>query len=1018
MSLALVASVGAASAQDRFATLPAGTDPAVAEHFMMVDSDVPPEASQQTVYEGTESAGSASLETTQGQAVIFRDDATASSASIVNNGGQTLFEDRTTAAASSLTANESGRIRFSGTSTAADSTMVINDGGQFDFDDDATAGAAKITSNASMRFAGRSTAGNALVTVNESGALVFDGTSTAGTAAVANSGSTGFFGSSTLGGATITNNETGTVYFADDASASSGVLESFIANSGTVVFTDRSTLAGGAITTNETGVVRFEDDSNAGTGFISSSGGLVFTDRSSAEDAVIVGNEGGLILFRDNSTAARADISGGAHLRFAGRSSAGSATVTMAPGTTASFTELASGGAARFQLDAGATLDIAASVDDVTVGAISGAGAVQLGANTLGVNDPLDGTFAGTIEDGGAGGGFTKGGAGSLNLSGESDYSGATHVAAGTLEAGAENVFAARSAFTIGTGATLALAGFDQEIGSLAGAGVVDVAAGAMLTAGGNNVSTVFSGVISSSGGLTKTGAGALSLTGNSTYLGETKILAGVLRVDGDISASDLSVGLAGTLVGRGKVGDTNVAGTLLGQANGTALTIAGDLTLAGASTTVIEVAGTQAGSFDVTGAAQLGGVLVVRSSGGVPAGFEHVFLTADSVTGTYDDVQSELAFLDASVISDATSATLILERNDVSFAAIGRTRNQRATAVAVEALGDGNGVFDAVLPLSAPEARTAFDNLSGEGHADVLGAMASVRAGVRRTVLDRTRNTTGTGAWADLQAGTSRQSTDGNGGDTALDTLAMVGGADLVSTQDVRFGVYGYFGETDLSAADRATSGRLQSAGGGVYGSWTPDLWRVRGGADIGYDAIELDRRIAVGDLTGTAASDYSGVTASAFAEVAYAVQAGNISIEPYAGLAYTYAATNGFDETGAGDADLSSDGSSHSRLDAEIGARASTRYQLDNGVVIEPAVGLGYIRTLTGAIATSTQNFAGGPDFTVAAARSGRDSAAIDVRIDVAFSGGVDGELFYRGLLSDSDYSQLVGAGLRVAF
>ena len=62
------------------------------------------------------------------------------------------------------------------------------------------------------------------------------------------------------------------------------------------------------------------------------------------------------------------------------------------------------------------------------------------------------------------------------------------------------------------SGATLDLGGFNQAIGSLAGAGVVTNSGGslAVLTEGGNNASTVFSGVIEDDGptGLTKTGAG------------------------------------------------------------------------------------------------------------------------------------------------------------------------------------------------------------------------------------------------------------------------------------------------------------------------------------------------------------------------------------------------------------------------------------------------------------------------------------------------------------------------------
>jgi autotransporter-associated beta strand protein len=56
------------------------------------------------------------------------------------------------------------------------------------------------------------------------------------------------------------------------------------------------------------------------------------------------------------------------------------------------------------------------------------------------------------------------------------------------------------------------------------------------LTAGGDNTSTTFSGVIqngSSTGvSLSKTGTGALSLSGNNTYSGATSLLGGTLNMN------------------------------------------------------------------------------------------------------------------------------------------------------------------------------------------------------------------------------------------------------------------------------------------------------------------------------------------------------------------------------------------------------------------------------------------------------------------------------------------------------
>jgi outer membrane autotransporter protein len=136
-------------------------------------------------------------------------------------------------------------------------------------------------------------------------------------------------------------------------------------------------------------------------------------------------------------------------------------------------------------------------------------------------------TLGGTISGSGA---FTKIGSGTLTLSGSSSYLGGTSVNAGTLQAGAANAFAPGSAFTVASGATLNLAGFNQTIGSLAGAGSVTLGSATLIT-GNDNTSTTFSGTISGTGGLTKIGSGVLTLSGTNTYSGGTTLAAGTLRV-------------------------------------------------------------------------------------------------------------------------------------------------------------------------------------------------------------------------------------------------------------------------------------------------------------------------------------------------------------------------------------------------------------------------------------------------------------------------------------------------------
>ncbi|NCW10239.1 MAG: hypothetical protein EBW40_10970, partial [Gammaproteobacteria bacterium] len=144
---------------------------------------------------------------------------------------------------------------------------------------------------------------------------------------------------------------------------------------------------------------------------------------------------------------------------------------------------------------------------------------------------------------------FTKDGNGILDLGGTNTYTGATNIDDGTLQiTGA----LAQTAVTVASGAT-----YDSDttdtIGSIDGAGAIEINTGTTLTVGGNNTSTTHTGVISGAGNLIKEGTGTLTLQGTNTYTGDTTVNNGALTVSGS-----------------GKLGNGNYSATLVVAASKT----------------------------------------------------------------------------------------------------------------------------------------------------------------------------------------------------------------------------------------------------------------------------------------------------------------------------------------------------------------------------------------------------------------------------------------------------------------
>src|SRR5262249_32937358 len=153
-------------------------------------------------------------------------------------------------------------------------------------------------------------------------------------------------------------------------------------------------------------------------------------------------------------------------------------------------------------------------------------------------------------------------------------------------------------AFVVATNATVDLNNFSQTIGSLAGAGRVNLGS-ATLSVGNDNTSTASSAFIFGAGGLTKIGTGILTISGANNYFGPATVLGGLLPAGAtNTFAQNSAVSIAG-----GATLDLNgfnqSIGTLTGG-SGSAVTLgAGTLRVVQSSSSIF--AGTISGTGGFT---------------------------------------------------------------------------------------------------------------------------------------------------------------------------------------------------------------------------------------------------------------------------------------------------------------------------------------------------------------------------------------------------------------------------------
>lgn len=195
-----------------------------------------------------------------------------------------------------------------------------------------------------------------------------------------------------------------------------------------------------------------------------------------------------------------------------------------------------------------------------------------------------------------------------LVLTGTNTYTGGTTISAGTVRGsvGTGNL-------TIDTGGVYDLHGADRSTGALSGSGNITLGEHTLTTS--SSAGSSFAGVISGTGGLTKSGTGALTLSGPNDYTGATAVTAGTLT--GSIGTGGLSVS-TGATYGLGGVDRVipvlSGAGTVSLGANTLTTGDSANHTFAGAITGTGGLVKQGAGTVALTGTSTYTGVTQVNA--------------------------------------------------------------------------------------------------------------------------------------------------------------------------------------------------------------------------------------------------------------------------------------------------------------------------------------------------------------------------------------------------------------------
>lgn len=355
--------------------------------------------------------------------------------------------------------------------------------------------------------------------------------------------------------------------------------------------------------------------------------------------------------------------------------------------------------------------------------------------------------------------------------------------------------------------------------------------------------------------------------------------------------------------------------------------------------------------------------------------------------------------------------------------------RQTGAYAAVLDLMEEDDSVGSAVasIPGSAEFLRGWSDLLPGSDAAvmRVLASNSTAAFGATAHRLDLITNKPNApgGAWAE-EFGVFHKS-DATGSSLGVEGggYGVAAGIDVLSDGNALIGAFAALESAELEEETRTGAPlNVSHKSFGAYGGWLNGNLAINGAASIGFIDFTSDRKLAIGSLSDRVKGEWSGQTYTAGARATYTVPLGWLSLKPFVAADYIAFQQDGYQETAAtndglalvvGDSDAS-------LATASYGVSLMGDFGGDDAYKFRPQLSVGYRNILNWENTPATLRFAGGSTGTSFQLNPGVEPedaivAGLGLNIDSQF---LNLKIGYDAEIGDSSMTHYGSITLRMAF